>query len=422
MSNEYSLYCIVNPKKGLLKVSGTIIISSRVESAYFILNRGLNWNKTIRCTASGNQKITVSKTNIIDVPKFYNGNLWTFDVLDKEQDQFVIEIEYSGQIHPPVKDSKKPAMGYIKRDFVELSCYSAWYPVPFNIETNMSFELAIEGPEDWTWMANAKLQRCEERGTSTIWRWKQSRPVNDITLVGLPKSDAHLDNKSFFWGPRDLAGSHKVLDTSAKGMNQLLDEWLGPKLSTDSLRFALTPRQVGGAYARSGLIVVGGGYSTDMSLRGPVLQSMCHEMCHDWFCKASVRTYDNWLDEALAEYCSAVITDEYLKDGYFQKRVEKIKGLLEKQGKIPAIRNLNRDQDEAYAAYYYRGFLLLNEIAERMNRNEFHKMVGEFAQICVKQKVVTTDMFLEFMERKLGNEAISIANQWLDYDGIGVPT
>ncbi|MHA1135197.1 MAG: M1 family aminopeptidase [Candidatus Thorarchaeota archaeon] len=419
MSNEYDIKCAINPRKGLLKVSGTIIIPTSVDSAFFILNRGLRWIKTVRRTASGYQKITVSKTDEIEVPKIYNGDLWTFDVLDEEQDEFVIEIEYSGQIHPPVKNSKFPVMGYIKRDFVELACYSAWYPVPFNMETNMSFELAIEGPKDWTWLANGKVQRVEDKEKSAVWKWKQARPVNDLTIVGLPKRDAHLDTESLFWGPRELVGSHKVLDTSAKEMKQLLDEWLGPSLTTDSLRFALTPRERGGAYARSGLIVVGGGYSTDVRLRGPVLQSMCHEMCHDWFCKASVRTYDNWLDEALAEYCSIMVTDDHLNEGYLESRVEKTKERLEKQGRVPAIRSLKRDQEEAHVAYYFRGFLMLHELSEKVGSDEFHKMVGEFAQLCVKQKVVTTDMFLEFMESKFGKKATAIANQWLDYDGIG---
>ena len=80
VSNEYDLRCVINPQKGQLKVSGTITIPTTVDSAYFIMNRGLRWKKTVRRTASGNQPITVSKTDIIKVPRFYNGDLWTFDV------------------------------------------------------------------------------------------------------------------------------------------------------------------------------------------------------------------------------------------------------------------------------------------------------------------------------------------------------
>ena len=149
---------------------------------------------------------------------------------------------------------------------------------------------------------------------------------------------------------------------------------------------------------------------------------MCHEICHDWFCKASVRTYDNWLDEALSEYCSIMITDDYLDEGFLESRIEKTKQLLDKQGNIPAIRNLTRDQGEAYAAYYYRGFLLLHEVSEKVGRSEFRKMVGEFAQVCVKHRTITTDLFLDFAEEKLGKIAREIANQWLDYSGIGIPS
>jgi len=149
---------------------------------------------------------------------------------------------------------------------------------------------------------------------------------------------------------------------------------------------------------------------------------MCHEMCHDWFCKASVRTYDNWLDEALAEYCSIMVTEDYLKGGYLAKRVEKTKKLLEKQSHVPAIRSLTRDQEEAYAAYYFRGFLLLHKLSEEAGRTKVHEAIGEFAQICVKQKAVTTDMFLDFLEQKLGKQATILVNKWLDYEGSGVPT
>jgi len=421
VSNEYNLKVKIDPKRGQLKVSGTIIIPTRVDSAYFILNRGLRWIKTTRLTASGNQQISVSRTDAIKVPRFYNGNLWTFDVFDTDHDEFVIEIEYAGQIHPPSKESGMPTMGYIKRDFVELACYSAWYPVPFNMETNMSFELIIESPEDWIWEANGNLVGVEKTGNIACWTIRQGRSVNDITIVGLPKRDAQLDDESLFWGPRTMVGAHKILNVSAREMRDRLAKWLGPLLEERNLRFALTPRELGGAYARTGLIVVGGGYSTDASLRGPVLQSMCHEMCHDWFCKASVQTFDNWLDEALAEYCSIMITDEYLNENYLENRIEKTMERLEKQGRVPAIRQLKREQEVSFAAYYYRGFLLLYEISKKVGREAFHKMIGEFAQFCVKEKVVTTSMFLGFLEQKLGKSATAIVNQWLDYDGIGIP-
>lgn len=421
MSSEYILHCHIDPRKGIIKVGGTIIISSVEQNMFFVLNRGLRWTKTIRKTASGTQHITPSKSDAFEVPRFYNGDLWTFNLMDTAHDEFVIEMEYTGQIHPPSKDSGIPTMGYIKRDFVELACYSAWYPVPLNIETNMSFDLFLEGPSDWIWEVNGTLLDMKKQVASSVWHWKQNNLANDIIIIGLPKHLAYLQDDGLFWGPKDIVGPQRVLEQELSKMNILLQEWLGPRETQKSIRFIITPRAYGGAYARSGLVIIGGGYSTELSLRRSVLQSMCHELCHDWFCKASVKSYDNWVDEALAEYCSIMITEEYFNDGFFDWRIAKTKEKLEEQGQIPSIKSLTRDQEESYAAYYFRGFLLLNELAEFFGRREFQKIVGEFAQFCIRNKNITSEMFLEFMENKIGEKARVIANRWLNYDGVGIP-
>ena len=418
MSNDYILECSIDPRKGKLSVKGTITIPAPPKNALFILNRGLRWTKAIRRTAMGNIALDVYETDEVEVPRLYNGNLWAFQIDESDLDEIVIEIEYSGQIHPPVKESEMPVMGYIKQDFVELACYSAWYPVPANMETHLFFDVILKGPKDWTWKSNGILKKSEN---SSEWHWQQRSLVNDITVVGLPERDAHVDPESLFWGPNGMIGSQKVLDTDVRRLRTLLEDWLGPSVTEEPIRFVITPRKLGGAYARAGLIVVGGGYPTDAKLRRQVLQAMSHEICHDWFCKASVRNYDNWVDEALAEYCSIIVTDDYLKDDFLDWRVKTTREKLDKQGHVPSIRSLTRDQDESYAAYYFRGFLLLNELSEEIGRDLFRDIIGEFARISVKSDTVTSEMFLDFLQEKSGKNIHETANLWLDFEGVGIP-
>ncbi len=418
MFNDYNLKCSIDPRKGKLRVKGTITIPAPPRNALFILNRGLRWTKAVRRAATGNIPIDVYPTDEVAVPRLYNGDLWAFAINEPDLDEIVIEIEYSGQIHPPHKESEMPVMGYVKQDFVELACYSAWYPVPANMETHLFYELSLKGPEDWTWEANGTLK---SRQDSSEWRWQQRFQVNDVTVVGLPVRDAHLDSESLFWGPKGMIGAQKVLDNGARKMRTLLEDWLGPRGTDAPIRFAITPRTEGGAYARAGLIVVGGGYPTDIKLRRQVLQAMCHEICHDWFCKASVKNYDNWVDEALAEYCSIIVTDDYLKDDFLEWRLKTTLEKLEKLGHVHSIRNLTRGQDEAYAAYYFRGFLLLNEISKIVGKKQFREIIGEFARVSVKSDTVTSEMFLEFIEEKSSKKISNVANLWLDFEGVGIP-
>jgi len=421
MSNDYILECSIDPRKGKLSVKGIITIPAPPRSALFILNRGLRLTKTVRRTAMGNIALEVYKTDDIEVPKFYNGDVWVFQIDEPDLDEIVIEVEYSGQIHPPSKESGMHVMGYIKKDFVELACYCAWYPVPFNMETHLFFDVTLKGPKDWIWKANGTCKKIRETDVNKIWKLKQNSLVNDITVVGLPERNAHLDSESLFWGPKDMIGSQKVLDIDARKMLELLEEWLGPRGTENPVKFVITPRAQGGAYARSGHIVVGGGYATDIKIRPQVLQAMCHEICHDWFCKASVKNYDNWVDESLAEYCSIIVTDEYLNNDFLDWRVSITKENLEKQDHVHSIRSLTREQDESHAAYLFRGFLLLNEISEIVGRDLFRDIIGEFARLSVKSDTVTSEMFLDFIEAKSGKNIHEIANLWLDFEGIGIP-
>jgi hypothetical protein len=424
MSTHYDLTCRINPQKGTMRIKGEVHIPIPRTRFLFILNRGLKWKGVTQSIGDDNHPVSLYKTDELAVPRFYNGDLWAVETtLDQEnkEEQVVIEFEYLGQIHPPRKDSGLPQMGYIKNNFVELACYSAWYPVPLSMETYMSYQVSLESPSDWTWDANGVHTRTETSNKISVWTWKQDRKVNDLTLVGMPLYNAYIDPESHFWGTKEMVGSQSVFDEHIRKLRELLEKWLGPRGTEAPLRFVITPRQQGGAYARAGMVVVGGGYPTELSVRHRVLQAMCHEVCHDWFCKASPITYDNWVDEALAEFCSIHIVNDYVNDGFLASRVSKTSELLEKTGELPAIRSLVREKEEAYAAFYYRGFLLLNEIAEKVGSTEFRKVVGDFARVCTQSESISSDMFLDMIQDQLGKKIRSRMEIWLDYSGKGIP-
>ena len=418
MSTHYDLRCRIVPQMGTLRVRGEVHFPVTQTKFLFVLNRGLKWRNVLQRVAEETHSVNLYPTDELEVPRFYNGELWAMETnteLENKLEKMVIEFEYSGQIHPPKRDSDMPQMGYIKSDFVELACYSAWYPVPLSMETYMSFRIDLDGPSEWVWDANG--QRTEPETTV----WSQSRQVNDITLVGMPLRDAHIDTESFFWGTKRMVSSQKVFDKHIHKLRGMLEEWLGPRGIETPLRFVITPRKQGGAYARSGMVVVGGGYPTESSLRNAVLQAMCHEICHDWFCKASPLTFDNWVDEALAEFCSIHIVNDYVNDDFLTSRIIKTKDRLKKAGELPAIRDLVREKDESYAAFYYRGFLLLNEVAESVGVADFRNIVADFAKICTKSESITSDMFLELIRVKFDRKSQTMIEKWLDYSGKGHP-
>jgi len=424
MPTHYDLNCEIVPQKGKLSVNGEVHVPISKAKFLFVLNRGLRWKGVSQRIGEESHPVSLHRTDELEVPRFYNGDLWAVETKTEPENnklQRVIQFEYTGQIHPPRKDSELPQMGYIKNNFVELSCYSAWYPVPLSMETYMSYNVSLNGPADWTWDANGVHIGTETSDKTSIWKWKQDRKVNDLTLVGLPHRNAHIDPSSVFWGTKEMVGSQRVFEDHISKLRVMLEDWLGPRVTKAPLRFVLTPRQKGGAYSRAGMVVVGGGYPTEFSLRHQVLQAMSHEVCHDWFCKASPMTYDNWVDEALAEFCSIHVVNDYVNEDFLTSQASKIRDRLEKAGELPSIRSLVREKDESYAAFYYRGFLLLNETSETVGASKFREAIGEFAMICTQSETITSDMFLDHIQKKLGKKPRTRMEEWLEYSGKGVP-
>jgi hypothetical protein len=423
MATHYDLSCRIIPQKGTLAVKGEVHIPVSQNRFLFVLNRGLRWKNVSQLFGKETHPVEFYQTDELEVPRFYNGDLWVVEAKDEmknKKEQMIIEFEYSGHIHPPKKDSDMPQMGYIKTDFVELACYSAWYPVPLSMETYMSYNVSLESPTDWTWDANGVHKGTESSGTTSVWTWEQERQVNDLTLVGMPLRNAYVDETSFFWGPKEMVSSQKVFDKHIIKLSEMLEEWLEPRGTEAPLRFVITPRQKGGAYARAGMVVVGGGYPTETSLQNSVLQAMCHEMSHDWFCKATPLTYDNWVDEALAEFCSIHIVNDYVKEDFLSSRINKTIERLEEAGDLPAIKELVRENEESYAAFYFRGFLLLNKVAESVGISKFRETISEFARFCNQAESITSDMFLEMIQERLGKKARERMEKWLEYSGKGV--
>ena len=98
---------------GTLRVKGEVHIPVTQTKFLFVLNRGLKWRNVSQRVADETHPVNLYLTDELEVPRFYNGELWAMETnveLEDKMENTVIEFEYSGQIHPPKKDSDMPQM------------------------------------------------------------------------------------------------------------------------------------------------------------------------------------------------------------------------------------------------------------------------------------------------------------------------
>jgi hypothetical protein len=106
---------------------------------------------------------------------------------------------------------------------------------------------------------------------------------------------------------------------------------------------------------------------------------------------------------------------------FLAKCITRARERLAEEGELPAIRDLLREMEESYAAFYFRGFLLLNEAAESVGISKFREVVGHFARECTQKQTITSDMFLDLIQKELGKRTRNLMEKWLAYSGKGIP-
>ena len=420
--NKIILDCEIDPKNYHIKANAVLTLTNCNENIQLILNPDLQW-KNVYIKDEGNWiELQATEKTVPEGSMFKVAKMWEFAFPESlklaEGEECIIKVNYSGSI-----TQSNWNLSYIREDFVELAIYGLWYPLCVD-NGRHSFDLKLTGPKNWKWLANGELISTVPKDSKVISIWRNELTDLDITLLGIPSNLAYENPKGHFWGPKDIVEEHLMYERKLLEFKISLEKWLGESTSGGEFNYAFTPRDKGGQYARSDLIVTIRELPKDEDMIPKVLQSMLHEISHFWWNKTSTSEYNNWLDEALAEYSSSlVISVKYGGDAWLEERAKKILEILIKAGSLPAIRAITRAHKDAYTVFYYRGFLLLRELHKSMKTEQFKSLLSEFATKCNKSATITTDDFLEMLSKYKDpeNDLTSLVNNWLDFEGEGIP-
>lgn len=145
-------------------------------------------------------------------------------------------------------------------------------------------------------------------------------------------------------------------------------------------------RTSGGGYYRPAFMSI----IYDNDYRG-LLKYAAHELGHFWWCRGSVTTWEDWLNESFAEYSSLLFLREfYGPDAY----TEFLQDYQKEAEKAPAIWGLDRNDQAAHVVLYKKGALLLGGLESKIGKETF----GRFLATLVERKVGSTEQLLATLE------------------------
>jgi hypothetical protein len=284
-------------------------------------------------------------------------------------------------------------------EWVELSIDSGWYPYEQD-SRNFVFDLQVKIDPVYKLVGNGKAT-----GGNGTWRLLRRNSTFDIDLAAARAWKVNsVKLKGFAIRiisvnvPRAAAESFAQRASSAA---TTFTEWFGRTAAHD-LTVVLNPRSDGSSYSRPGYISLA--YSPGAAERQGLFLNLTHEVAHFWWSNAPSSTWENWLNEAFAEYSALMYIRKFEGIDTFDKLMSQRAARAENQ---PPIWGVDRGMHNYAIVIYAKGALRLQQLEGMLGPDNFRKLLATLAQKHVKtthdfldelQEVGSTEVRLKFEE------------------------
>lgn len=281
-------------------------------------------------------------------------------------------------------------------NWIELNFYCAWFPVNLGY-SNFNSKLSIYVNDGYSVTGSGIVLKKKD-----FWEMKQPWGSFDNVIIASRSLQSKSLKKNFLYIEADYSSedfsesdSDSVLN-ECKNVLNLFEEIFGRRDST-YLKFVIAPFDMGG-YSRRNFVCL-----RSKSFNLYTEKGIAHEIAHFWWHNAPAGTWEDWLNEAFAEYSMLVYIRERKGDKEFLQFVEEYKN---KTKDLPSIWGIERNSEDAYSVLYEKGSLILYEFEEKVGKDLFFN----FLKDVVKNKISNTNDLLELAEKKLSKDA----SKWLE--------
>ena len=404
---HYQITASLNPSEGFLDASAELSFSAPspgTETARFYLHRQLAVEEVRGPLVSNFQFDPAAPATAPWIREAGTLHV-SFSRPLLEGEEIALHIAYSGTI----TEWPDWSANVITEDWVELGLYLPWFPYnfdeygPFTFDVDLALDSAYQvrgyGPTEQT---------------ADGWHFERTLPTNDIVAV----VSKDLETKSIDGDGGSVRLHHTGLDdsvtasvtTDAMSVLNSYSAWFGAADEVDVTLIA-SKRELGGGYARPGLIVL----TRVAELNAPERRAdfLCflgHEIGHLWWTSAPSNSWEDWLNESFAEYSALLLLREELGEDEFQARMAMKRAAI---GGTPPIWGFDRSntstekqRSEVETILYSKGPLLLHELAERIGQQSFL----DWCQSLLSHKITTTDAALALLH----DREDAVISEWFE--------
>jgi aminopeptidase N len=323
-------------------------------------------------------------------------------------------------------DQKQALDDQINSRLVELANYSSWYPQFFVMGSPLAVNLELSLPQAWTAVCSGrKLDEHVEDGRA-ITRWSSPNDT-DILIAAAPnykRKSRRVSETAIEMYYTQLPEEFIEKETrQIADVTKLFAGYLGETtIPAGTIKHVYSPMRKGqgrAGIARPGMIVTSEGRVMEELAKDPkfsLFQDVAHEIAHFWWNFGAGQ--GDWINEAFAEYFSAVALQKVLSQQQFDRVIENYRNEVRRlPANSPSLSTVPFD-GSFFVVRYYKASLLLDHLRSALGDDRFFQASRNFFQ-AYRGKAIGTAEFRDFWRQRLGDQGKSL-DRWLDSTG-GLP-
>lgn len=320
-----------------------------------------------------------------------------------------IELKYRGVLPDTMN-----GVNLIAGNLVELASYSGWYPMDPAV-SNFTYEVDLDLPTGWILATNGRVLRADTANSRQHIVFAAAAPGMDIPIIASPDfvvERAEVDGASVevyaVQAHRGLAMT--AIENTREALTRYR-RWFGPAgsagVETLPTRVVYSPRP-GWGYSRLPLITGSAAYAErkQRHAMGAALNfhGIAHEAAHFWWGIADTGTFDDWINEGLAEYSAFSATAEIFGAVVRDSLIAQYIAHSARADSSTAIATTRRESRLRYVNRYERPALLFAAIAADVSSERFHAFLRHFYEMYRGTRDATSTAFLGAARAALGTE------------------
>lgn len=267
----------------------------------------------------------------------------------------------------------------LSKNWIELGLYTPWFPLAENLDEAL-FNVKLEIDDEY------EVIHSKREGKYLIIRQPFVSP--DCTIIA-SNSFKSINNKSinpkvnvYYTTDQNETSAYQIV----KWVLVILEQYQRfGVVENPELSLVIAPREDGGGYARTGLIVL---TPSDYEDDEDYFIFIAHELAHLWWNRAKTDSWEDWLNESFAEYSALIALREVFGEKTFNAKIQKY--IQESKG-LPPIKNISRRHEEIHKVLYVKGPVILYRLENFITREKFLNLLYKV----YLKKINSTEKFME---------------------------